>query len=210
LSRAFVNYNQVFSQNNNNNDNIDIDTKNFKNDTLNPFLFMFQMNEKNLLEKSFENILFDLITKGDLNSIKSLVCKNSRMEYKICSMLDAYNQTALLVAVKLNNFEIFEYLIEMGGTNLDHCDNSGWTSLRYSAWMGNEGFVRILLENGASVDASDSEGRTALRAAIFSGHEHIVELLVKYKANGNFFILFLNFNRSVKAFSILNFLRILN
>lgn len=136
--------------------------------------------------ESIANTLFELVAKGDLKAIQKMLKINPSLETHLAKITDAFNQTPLIVAVKLNNYEMIEYLVKLSPVNLDHCDSSGWTSLRYSAWMGNENVVDILLESGASVDTSDSENRTALRAAVFSGHEHIVKLLLKYKANGNF------------------------
>ncbi len=103
-------------------------------------------------------------------------------------MIDPFDQTALLTAVKLNKPLICEYLVVLGRASadqdfLDHTDAQGWTALRYSAWAGNEDIVRVLLEHGASVDLSDSDGRTALRAACFGGHVHVVELLLSYGAD---------------------------
>jgi hypothetical protein len=87
-------------------------------------------------EINIQIILFDLITKGDLKSIKKKIKLQPNIKNRLVTMTDAFNQTALLVAVKLNNFELVEYLTNIPAINLDHCDNSGWTSLRYSSWMG--------------------------------------------------------------------------
>jgi ankyrin repeat protein len=110
---------------------------------------------------------------------------------------DSLDQTVLLVCVKLNNYEMFKFLIEKISKknrkiiiNFNHCDSSGWSMLRYSAWIGNEDIVKCCLENGALVDACDNEGRTALRAAVFSGHDNIAKILIKYGANGKFFWFF--------------------
>jgi len=101
--------------------------------------FLPNKNCVDLVEKEEINIqiiLFDLITKGDLKSIKQKIKLQPSIKNRLVTMTDAFNQTALLVAVKLNNFELVEYLTNIPAINLDHCDNSGWTSLRYSSWMG--------------------------------------------------------------------------
>ena len=135
-----------------------------------------------------EGALLDLVTRGDLPGLKKYLKGDFyRLVNILCKFVDKFNQTALLIAVKLNNFEFVEYLTSFRLIDLDHCDNNGWTALRYSAWSGNQSIVRNLLEYGASVDLSDNEGRTALRAAVFSGHDQISKLLIKYHANGNFF-----------------------
>jgi ankyrin repeat protein len=97
---------------------------------------------------------------------------------------DHNNQTPLILAAKLNNLEILKFLLAKPIISLDHCDNEGWTALRYASWMGNESIVQALLERGALVDACDADGRTALRAAVYGNHKNIVKLLVDYGADG--------------------------
>ena len=92
--------------------------------------------QSEMTNESIQIILFNLIAKGDLKSIKQMMKLNPSFEDRLATMTDSFNQTGLLLAVKLNNFEMVEYLIGIPLINLDHCDNSGWTALRYSAWMG--------------------------------------------------------------------------
>jgi hypothetical protein len=146
-----------------------------------------KLNDENNNRVNMEACLFELLTKGDLISIKLLVSNDLMLKSILTTMTDSYNQNSLLIAVKLNNLDLVDYLVKIKSIDLDHCDNTGWTALRYSAWTGNENLVRVLLESGACIDASDTEGRTALRAAVFSGHENIVKILIKYGANGKFF-----------------------
>lgn len=164
------------------------------------FYIIFFLSSRSIGEKSslksnhdYEQILFGLLTKNDIDSIKQIPHQNTSLTIQLNTMVDSYNQNALLLSVKLNNIMMSDYLVSLGKSTgqtefLDHCDESGWTPLRYSAWMGNEDIVKILIENGASVDVSDSEGRTALRAACFSGHKNIVDLLLKHGADGLFFL----------------------
>lgn len=142
----------------------------------------------------YEQIFFELIGKNDSASLKEIIVLNPQLVKLLLQMTDEFNQNALLIAVKLNNPIMCEYLIGLGRKSdlaphdfLEHCDSTGWTSLRYSAWMGYDCVVKVLLENGAHVDESDSEGRTALRAACFNGHQSVVDVLLKYRADGKFF-----------------------
>ena len=82
------------------------------------------------------NLLFDLVTRGDLVSTKQLLKNDYKLKLLMNTIFDAYNQTTLLVAVKLNNYEFVDFLVRLKSIKLDHCDNSGWTALRYSAWIG--------------------------------------------------------------------------
>ena len=99
---------------------------------------MFELNQFKIEQENaqVEHALFDLVTRGDLVTTKMLLRNDLRLRNIVNTMTDTYNQTALLVAVKLGNFEFVEYLIQVKPINLDHCDSSGWTALRYSAWMG--------------------------------------------------------------------------
>jgi hypothetical protein len=160
-----------------------------------------QDNNNNNQKESCETIL-EFITKNDLQGLKEDMQKiKNNGEVLLSNLLSQYrdslDQTVLLVCVKLNNYEMFKFLIEKISKknrkiiiNFNHCDSSGWSMLRYSAWIGNEDIVKCCLENGALVDACDNEGRTALRAAVFSGHDNIAKILIKYGANGKFFWFF--------------------
>lgn len=92
-------------------------------------------NDESLIQQ--KSALFDLIGKSDVNMVKHKLNSDFRLaELVRKGPTDAYNQTVLLVAVKANNFELVEYLLRLNASQVDHCDNSGWTALRYSAWIG--------------------------------------------------------------------------
>lgn len=154
-------------------------------------------------ESKLRNELFELVRRLDLSGLKHKLSADFRsveLVRRTPPIVDDLGQTLALVAVaaskstannknNTNAAEIIDYLVRVNPTLVDYSDaSSGWTTLRYSAWIGNESVVRVLLENGAQVDASDCDGRTALRAAVFSGHDHVARLLIKYGANGNIFI----------------------
>lgn len=127
--------------------------------------------------------------KLELPSIVTVVDPKTELAPRMEETLDAFDQKALLTAVKLNKPLICEYLVGLGRATmpknfLDHEDPVGWTPLRYSARAGHEAIVKVLLENGAGVDVADLDGRTALRAACFGGHEKTVEVLIKHAADG--------------------------
>ena len=83
-----------------------------------------------------ESLVFDLMTRGDLAGLKQLLNNDYKLKLKINTFVDAFNQTALLMACKLNKYELVDFLIRLRPIRLDHCDNGGWTALRYSAWIG--------------------------------------------------------------------------
>ena len=177
-------YEYEFNINNYNNNNNNNKKTQIENSTP---IIEIELNDENNNRANIETCLFELLAKGDLMSIKLFISNDLLLKSILTTMTDSYNQNSLLIAVKLNNLELVDYLVKIKSIDLDHCDNAGWTALRYSAWAGHENLVRILLESGAFIDASDPEGRTALRAAVFSGHENIVKILIKYGANGRIF-----------------------
>ncbi|CAF1011713.1 unnamed protein product [Brachionus calyciflorus] len=140
--------------------------------------FQSDPNDPNL-----KNIIFDFVTLGDLESIKSL--QDPKISSFINELRDSYDQTCLLVSVKLNHVKLVEYFVKLESCDLDYCDSSGWTALRYAAWTGNEQIVNILVKNGATIDLADKDLRTPLRAAVFSGHENVVKILIKSGADVN-------------------------
>ena len=102
---------------------------------------MFDMNQPKFDHEhgdktQINNMLFDLVARGDLVSTRQLLKNDFKLKQLMNKVFDSYNQTTLLVAVKLNNYEFVEFLIRLKSVKLDHCDNSGWTALRYSAWIG--------------------------------------------------------------------------
>jgi ankyrin repeat protein len=57
-------------------------------------------------------------------------------------------------------------------------ENMGMHSRQHHSY-GNEGIVKLLLENGAEVNAKGGEYGNALQAASFRGNEAIVKLLLE-------------------------------
>lgn len=59
-------------------------------------------------------------------------------------------------------------------------DYKGWTPLHGGTAMGNEAYVKLLLEFGARVDIKDEKGRTPLDIARLEGHSNIVTVLEEW------------------------------
>jgi hypothetical protein len=62
-------------------------------------------------------------------------------------------------------------------------DNAGYTPLHEAALKGQEGIVRILLDNGAIVSARANNGETPLHDAAENGHAGVCRLLVRAGAD---------------------------
>jgi ankyrin repeat protein len=94
-----------------------------------------------------------------------------------------HDLTLLKIAVQVNNREIFEFLINKG-VDIDSQDNYGTTALMFACGLGNEEFVRILLERGANtelVDNGDGYQVTAMDIARDMRKNGVIKLLEQNK-----------------------------
>lgn len=105
----------------------------------------------------------------------------SRIEIEIC---DSAKQTPLIIACRINSFDIASILIE-NGANVNSKDMDSWTPLLNAAKNGNLKIVSLLLEKKAHVDDKDCGGFTPLMWACYKNHLGVVKLLLKHKANPN-------------------------
>jgi hypothetical protein len=96
----------------------------------------------------YEHIFFGLLQKNALSPLKEILALSPQLTPLLLTMSDEFNQNALLIAVKLNNPLMCEYLIGLGEKSgqlgfLEHCDTGGWSPLRYSSWMGYDCVVKV-------------------------------------------------------------------
>jgi ankyrin repeat protein len=100
-------------------------------------------------------------------------------------------KTSLYMAVKYGSLELVKELVEEGGVDKFHIDESinSWqhsSMLFVAAHCGKKEMVEFLLEKGAKSNRKDDTGLTALHEAAKNGHAEIVEmLLTKGKADVN-------------------------
>lgn len=105
----------------------------------------------------------------------------SRVEIEIS---DSSKQTPLIIACRINSYEIASILID-NGANVNSKDMDLWTPLLNAAKNGNFKLVSLLLEKKAHVDDKDCGGFTPLMWACYKNHLEVVKLLLKNKANPN-------------------------
>lgn len=89
-------------------------------------------------------------------------------------------ETALMMALEMNNIETARLLIE-NGADVNAADAAGITPLMIAARRGNTEGVMMLLKRGAGVNARDEDGENALFGAVRYGHNIIVKLLIDNK-----------------------------
>lgn len=95
---------------------------------------------------------------------------------------DNSKKTALHKAIINDDHMSVRIILDSKRADTQIEDAFGWTPLRRAASNGQEGLVRLLLQNNDKIDARDKDGWTALRWAAHKGHITIVELLIQEKA----------------------------
>ena len=85
-------------------------------------------------------------------------------------------------AVRNNNRDVCEVLLELGGADPNIAESGGRTPLLIASEAGYEGIVELLLEHKeVNPNRSDSGNRTPLWEAAQNGHEGVVRLLLERK-----------------------------
>lgn len=115
--------------------------------------------EKTAVEKiGVGGDLFDLFEqttmKNEFNSIsKKIVDTDINMQNK-------YGWSLLHIAIRNDNMEVFNYLMEKGA-DINVVDGVGWTPLMEAVMDDRVEFFKILLEKGADTGVSNQRGATA-------------------------------------------------
>ena len=94
----------------------------------------------------------------------------------------------IAVAVKLNQRELFDTLVQNGADVSKVNEHDKTTLLHTACWAGHEDMLELLLKtgafNGELLEAQDTDGRTALHTGAFRGSEEVCKLLVDAGAQG--------------------------
>lgn len=96
---------------------------------------------------------------------------------KYAKTFNEQSETALMIAVRLNNLEIATILADIE-TRLTNSD--GRTALMIAAICGHVEMARLLVEREARIQ--DNCGMTALMFAVLCENKHVVELLASYES----------------------------
>lgn len=132
-----------------------------------------------LLKSSKEMDRFIYAVKfNDLKTVRAMVERGFDP-----NVTEAYRgESALMIAVREDSYDVFAYLIHHPKLQLDARANNGDTALMLAAWLEKVDWVSELIFAGASVNQS---GWTALHYAAAVGHEQIVAVLLENKADVN-------------------------
>ena len=91
----------------------------------------------------------------------------------------------LVRAVRKDDLEETESLLNQEDMDVNRGDKYGYTALHWAARNGDSFFVQRLLQAGADIEAKDSYGWTALQWAAAEGHDIIADILVSKGADIN-------------------------
>lgn len=95
-------------------------------------------------------------------------------------------QTALMLAIQLEDRPRIEVLVEEQGAGVNNRDKKGKSCLHFAAMTGNREIFEYLLDHGAITTLTDDFGNTALIDAIKFGHESIVRCWIDKGINIRF------------------------
>ncbi|KAH8774143.1 ankyrin repeat-containing domain protein [Hyaloscypha finlandica] len=127
----------------------------------------------------FRMMLDAMIERNTAASLNAIIYRRERD-----SILE--NETALLVAVKVQNFDKVQLLVEMGAdVNRSTAHGVKRTPLQKAAEVGDFRISEYLINRGANVNAppAGSGGATALQFACIYGYAGIVDLLLQNGAD---------------------------
>ena len=96
-----------------------------------------------------------------------------------------FSRYNLIEAVKNNDINRVNSILNNGKENINAKDRDGWTALIWASCKGDLEIVKLLVESGADIDAKDNDGWTALMRASWRGYSEIVQYLVEIGADIN-------------------------
>jgi ankyrin repeat protein len=100
------------------------------------------------------------------------------------NQVDAYGNTALMLAASTGNADVVDELLSHGA-NVQLKDKYGQTALIFACSKGHYEVAKMLVERKAGVNVTTSHGQTALMKVCYISHPHtgiLAELLLTHKA----------------------------
>lgn len=118
------------------------------------------------------------IQHGHLEILKMLIGRGADLR-----CVSDHGATPLLQAIAGDRVDIAVYLAGLPGVDLTRHCVLGIVPLHFSARMGFDTVVRVLIDQGCLVDSLDPRGHTALQFALAGGHSTVVQILLEKGAN---------------------------
>ncbi|CAF0825639.1 unnamed protein product [Brachionus calyciflorus] len=125
------------------------------------------------------------ITSGNASKAYETITGHSKNKLKIdLEVHDNSKQTPLIIACRINSYDIASLLID-NGAKVNSKDMDSWTPLLNASKNGNLKLVSLLIEKKAGIDDKDCGGFTPLMWACYKNHLDVVKYLLKHNANPN-------------------------
>ncbi len=140
-------------------------------------LFLLKTHTYGLIESDvFPKLVYQsALEEGNIEIIKKYLDLNHS-----ANVIDDKGLTPLAYAIKNNNADIIELLIEykadINGKLLDKL-----SPLIYAVMLNKKNLIEFLVENGANINYQDSIGRTATMVAVEKNHVECLKNLLKLK-----------------------------
>ena len=126
--------------------------------------------------------LFNCISSNDYNTLHDIL---DIIDKDMCSNLfNNDNYTALMLASKLNYYDIVELLLK-NDVNPNVVNDKDETALHLATREGHDDIVYLLLKNGADVNCLDKSSKTPIEYAIEGNFIDVVVELCKYDVKLN-------------------------
>lgn len=127
-----------------------------------------------LINDEGENIIHSIVYSGEL---RRLVQFFDRFNFDI-NLKSKDGTTPLLLAVILEKYEIFDFLLKKGA-NVNISDYEGNTPLHSACFLGYKSMVYALVENGADLFVKTDKGNLPLALAVNGEHDEIIKYLYR-------------------------------
>lgn len=124
--------------------------------------------------------IHEAASEGELAAVKKAVERGESINAR-----DRKNKTPLLCAVRCQQVEVVEYLLQGGADPNAHTISHNDTALHQAARSGNVRIAKMLLEAGANANVRNTSEHTPLYVAAFLGHAQVAELLLQAGAEVN-------------------------
>ena len=124
--------------------------------------------------------IFSAIKSGSFKKVQSFI-NISNTNVKITN---DKGETALMVAIFHQKFDLAKYLIE-NGSEINVHNDQGFTPLIMASQLGHIDTIKYLIQKGADINAQDLNGATPLMWASFECPLAVVRCLVENGANLN-------------------------
>ncbi|XP_047050043.1 ankyrin repeat, PH and SEC7 domain containing protein secG-like [Lolium rigidum] len=125
------------------------------------------------MASSASDIALKAAFDGNLRLLKKMAKKVDLRGAK-----DAKGDTVLHFAARKGCLQIYRFLVEESGLDVNTLSKTGATPMDYAAFAGNVQVMRYLIDHGADPAIADQRGTTPLHSAAEEGHCEAVRLLL--------------------------------